>query len=196
MRRIACALISLLLLGVVTGPAASATATEPPPCTNADAHTLLDHAVQGFDLLSQGITDRPIVDLVQRCQYRLQLKGEHTFRESDVFLGGTFYYYTMAELDEMGWTRQQGIDDLKLIETHVFLARKLPGGGTGTLVEQNLLRTPFTDYNYSQLGLLVYTQVAIIAQLTPGDYVSVYQDKLPGEKKFFEARVTLHIVPG
>ena len=42
--------------------------------------------------MAQGVTDRPIVDLVQRCQYRLYLDGaEATFHENDVFLGGVFY---------------------------------------------------------------------------------------------------------
>ena len=80
-----------------------------------------------------------IVDLVQRCQYRLDQDGtEATFHENDVFLGGVFYFYTKADLDELGWTRQQGIEDLKLIQTRVWLARRLPDGSTGQLIEQNL----------------------------------------------------------
>jgi hypothetical protein len=193
MKRIVRALVVFVVASAVAVPSVGASQ---PRCTSDDAKALFEHGMRGFDLLAQGITDKPIVDLVQRCQYRLFLEGEHTFRATDVILGGAFYFYTKAELDELGWTRQQGIDDLKLIETRLFLAKKLPDGSLGTPVEQTLRRLPFTNYSHSQLGPLVYTQVAFTAHLKPGDYVSIYQDKFPTDSDFFEVRVDLHIVPG
>jgi hypothetical protein len=194
MRLFTRALVALLVSGVVSALPASAGASEP-ACSEADAQLLFERAVQGFDLLAQGITDRPIVDLVQRCQYRVYQDGaEFTFSENDVFLGGVFYYYTMAELDALGWTRQQGIEDLKLIDTQVWLARKLPDGSTGPLVEQNLRQSAFKNYVHSQLGALVYTHVAFTSQLSPGDYLSIFHNTYPGEPDF-DATVLLHIVP-
>jgi hypothetical protein len=194
MRRMAYSLVALLLVGLSTGSTASAGAT-PIPCTSADTELVFRQARRGFDLLSQGITNEPIVDLVQRCQYRLYFDGaEVTFHENDVFLGGIIFYWTQTELDELGWKRRQAVEDLNLGSDRVWLARKLSDGSIGPLVEQTIRSTPVTNYNHSQAGQTVYRQVAFTAHLPAGDYVSILQDSYPGLPDF-NATVTLHIVP-
>jgi hypothetical protein len=187
--------VGMIVVTSMTFSPAIANAAEP-ACTKADAHLLLQQLERGaFLFFARGETDRRIVDVFQRCQYRLWFDGAtFTFRENDVFLGGSVFFWSESELEEMGWTRRQAVADLEAIEARVWLAPVLPDGSIGELVEQQLRQTPVKTVPHTVFGKSVATQVAFIARLPAGDYVSVYQESKPGEP-VFEATVHLHIVP-
>ncbi len=151
MRRTGSVVVSLLLVAVIGIPGARASAA--PPCTTQGARMLFQYSMLGFDPVNAGT---PIADLVLRCQYRLYLDGETvTFRENDVFLGGIAYWYTEAELAELGWTWRQAIADMESIDQRVWLARVRADGSIGRLVEQPLRSTAYRHYTHSEMGRLV-----------------------------------------
>ena len=160
-------------------------------CTTEDAETLLQDAISAYVSASPGPR---IVDLVERCQFRLY-EEEVTFHANDVILGGIFYAYSYRELDELGWTREDAIADMETIELQVSVAKVLPDGSIGELSEQPLRSTGYMDYTDSQYEL-VYIHHAFIIQLEVGDYICVVEESsAPAEWGDSSGTVHLHIVP-
>jgi hypothetical protein len=128
------------------------------------------------------------------CQYRLWagpalsalLAGEaeapvQTFQAEQWFLGGSVWFW-----DYKNWkiTRRQAVDDLKLIEEHLYL---IPADddwsfdpGAAADHERTLRVTPFRDSVDAEGTLLVSRQKAIIDQLPAGRYVSWFTVRYPG----------------
>ena len=140
--------VSVLLAAILVLPLATSAAAAPAAvtaCTKGDvdslAHGAIAVAMQSFRGREMGSSG------AWSCQFRLYDGNEdpednpeipHVFKASDWFLGGIFYWWTFAELEEFGWTRQEGLAHINAIEDHLFWR---PAGGQWT--ELPLSRTVY-----------------------------------------------------
>jgi hypothetical protein len=124
------------------------------------------------------------------CQFRLYLDGEEvTFTDQDWFLAGIVVY---VEYEALGMSRTEAIADMDSVGHRLWFTPILPGGGFGTPEEQALSRTAYRNTD-SPLERLVYNSIGVILRLSPGDYLSHYEQTYQGD--VFEADVIVHVVP-
>lgn len=166
-------------------------------CTRGDAELLLNNFLGGLKLSRRDGSPSNPADAFTECQFRLYRDGPPVvFREGDVFLGGMNLLWDFATAELLGVNRQEILADMEATETRVWLARILPDGTPGPLVEQPLLRTPYKDGMHPTLGLVVQQHRAYITSLLAGEYVSVFEARwqefhgLPAG----ELHSTVHIV--
>jgi hypothetical protein len=182
-----------VVLSVLTplAPASAASSAVEPPCSYGDAMAVFD-SFATFVQLEGGVPP---------CQYRLYANREHfTFNDEDWFVGGVAQYFTYEELEQLGMTREEGIAELETITSRLWLAKVSSRGKVGTPIEQSLMQTAYKDS--SLFGGLVYTQVGVILNLPPGDYLSIYEEHCGSEllqelycgDKVFHAEVRLHVL--
>lgn len=178
---LAVAIAFTLSLPLLSGPVASEE-TQYHPCTTGDAQALLQALPIATNILRRG-QDRPgLVEGLQECQYRLFWDGDTVeFCESDAFLGGVTY---IADYKNLGMTQEEAIAALEAYDDRVFIDGQ----------EQQLLRTTYKQFVSIVFGLSIYQHRALILQLPPGDYVSVWQNSHP-EEGVIHATVHIHILP-
>jgi len=127
------------------------------------------------------------------CQYRLFFgveldSGEappiKTFTEDQYFMGAVVYLW---DYKNVGLTRQQASDDLRLVEEHVYLMPTDDDWSFNPVElkqhEVPLMETAMRNSNapvQGQLSLIVWRQRGIIEQLPAGHYVSLYTSSYPG----------------
>ncbi len=129
------------------------------------------------------------VHAVSQCRYGLFFDGGAVrFRATDTFVGQVAWLY---DYKAVGIPRSEAIAEIKLNNDRVLLAPVLPGGEIGALVEQPLQYSAFKDTHHPTFGRVVYQQVGFMAQLPPGEYVSVWMNQYPGDDPDLTA--TVHI---
>ncbi len=186
-------LFSSILILVVIFLGASRSAQAGPPerhCGMGEVQAALQALPVGFYTVSNGLSDIKMGGLgagVANCQYRLFFDGQtFTFSTSNRILGGVVY---MLDYQDQGMTRSEAIQAILAIQDRVFLG---PEGGP--LVEQELTTTTFKDMVHPALGHIVYQHRAIITQLPPGEYESLWMFSHPVIPDF-SATVHLDIEP-
>jgi hypothetical protein len=180
----------MAIVGGMVFLASPVQAASPTLCTRGMAQSMLQSfGVTVFVQESRGIRR---VDGFDECMYRLFADGEHfTFSEDEFFLGRTGYFFPYrAE----GVSRAEAIAEIEMIVDRVWIATVAPDGTRGELVEQPLIYTAFKNVISEEEGPLVYQQRGFIAQLPPGDYVTILVTSFPGEPDGM-ATVSLHIEP-
>jgi hypothetical protein len=152
-------------------------------CTVGDAQALFQVLAVPYSVMKLRGQDHPgLLAAFDECQYRLFFDGESfTFCEADVIVGGVVLFW---DYKAVGISRAAAIADLEQSVDRVWLNGQ----------EQVLQRTGYKNVNSPDFGLIVYQQRAFIAQLAPGDYVSVYLSTYPGFPDF-TATVQLHVLP-
>ena len=176
------ALVASLLPGVSPIVAVSA-ATQPEGCTFGEASALFQVSPLPNQVMRPRGQDHPgLLDAYGRCQYRFFRDGEtFTFCEDDFFLASTVVFW---DYKTAGISRAEAIAEMELASDQVWLDG----------VERVLDRTAYKDLNSANLGLLVYQVRGFVAQLPPGDHVSVWVGSFPGAPDDV-ATVNLHILP-
>ena len=145
-------------------------------CTRGDAELLLNNFLGGLKLSRREASPSNPADAFTECQFRLYRDGAPVvFKEGDVFLGGMNLLWDFATAEQLGVTREEMLADMEATETRVWLARILPDGTPGPLVEQPLRRTPYKDGMHPTLGRVVQQHRAFITSLPAGEYVSVFE---------------------
>lgn len=151
-------------------------------CSVGAARALLETVpVANEILISEGL-DHPWAETLARCQYRLFWETGHpvlrapiTFSPEDFFLGGTVFHVPYKNL---GMSSQQAAAILDAIEVRIWMA-PVTEAGTGELVELAVLTSTLKQTQTDRLGLTVWRQWGFIAQLPPGEYVTVTKVRRP-----------------
>jgi hypothetical protein len=91
-------------------------------CTYGGAQALLLEAPVAATQFDR--SDRPhLGELWEECQFRLYRDGETvTFREGDYILGAIAVWWTYKDMNEFGWSREQAIEDLRLVTDRIEVA--------------------------------------------------------------------------
>lgn len=155
-------------------------------CSVGDARALLETLPVSNEIFLREGPDQPWAQTLLTCQYRLFWEDGHpvlgepvSFSEEDVFLGG---FTSFVPYKNLGMTRAQAEEALAAIEIRVWLA-EVTEAGVGELVEQPVLKSAFKQAVTDRFGLALWRQWGFIAQLPPGEYVSVTEVTRP---VFFE----------
>ena len=187
-RRIFAMLAAAALLAI---PVSTASADKQ-LCSVEDAQALVNSGPIGaVQALSGRETDR--ADSWGRCQFRLY-DPTHTFSTREWMVGGVFMWETYDALDRPEYDRQAATQFLDQIKVRVWLGPK-----GGTLAPVSLTRTGYRDVKLLGEfgGHVVYTHIYFLlspGELSPGQYRVLYEDEIPGERKF-AARGTLTVLP-
>ncbi len=177
MRKLVLAVAVLSVTVLAVGSVAAADPPGGPRCTMGEAKSNFQALLPHF------VSDDPSVQL--KCQYRLFFDGgSFTYCEDDVILGGSNVFATYQELEELGWTRKEGIAFLERIGDRVWIDG----------VERQLMHTAYKNGQHPILGLMVVQQRAFITKFPVGDHVSYWESSFDGVVDF-TATVQLHILP-
>lgn len=177
------ALVSITL-AVGYGAAGKAESGRSERCTLGDARALLEVLPIPAQLMQPLDQDHPgVLEALTQCQYRVFAPpgASATFCEDDVILGGVA---RLREYQALGISRAEAIAELALFRDRVWLNDR----------EQTLEETAFKDMLSVLRGHVVYQHRAFIAQLPPGEYVSLWRSTFAGAPAR-SATVTVRILP-
>ena len=182
-RRMLGVLMALVLTFITVAGAVPAGAEAVHICDRTDINTLIQAAPRTTQTAE-------FDEAWANCQFRLyddndgetnpdQPEIPHVFSERDYILGGILLWWTRDELTSMGWTKQQGIEDMEKVGDRVLWGAKgaKPARIPLSSTDYRVVRDP-------EYGWLVITHRYLVfkpGSLSPGTYEWRWEQSYQGE---------------